>query len=440
MKNWIKFLAFTVISSPSYAQQSFSMDQAVKYALENNVNVKKAKIDEIIARKKVNETIGIGLPKIDGQFRYLNGENQRQLVDVSNFNSTLAKGTIVPLNFGLPHNNNLGASVSQLLFNGSYIVGLESSKTYKQTAALVKEKTEISVKEAVMMMYSGILATGENIKTLKDNQRILEKTLHDTRATYKAGLVELQNVEQLEYSYKNLVTVIGNLKRTEEKLLAGLKYLIGYPLDDPITLSSSLKEILEKNKVLPMDNGFDFQNHIDLKLKDNFVRTNKLLLKLERSKALPSLVAFYNPSYVSGGYNFSLLDNKWFYSANFGLQLDIPIFSGLQRHWRTEQAKLNLSKAHLDREDAEKQLKSEFFQKSKDYENASASFETAKDLVKLSSEIYRKQNVKFQEGIGTSFELSQSENQLYEAQTKYYQASVELIQAKISLDKAKGIL
>ena len=205
-------------------------------------------------------------------------------------------------------------------------------------------------------------------------------------------------------------------------------------------LSSSFDEVIDKNKQLIARDSFDFSNHIDLKLKQNQVRINQLSLKLEKSKALPSLAAFFNPSYVSGGYDFKPFSSDWFYSSNFGIQIDIPVFSGLQRHWKTEQAKLNLVKAQLDKEDAEKQLQSEYYQKATDYENALASYYTAEDLVKLSSEIYRKQNVKFKEGLGTSFELSQAENQLYEAQTKYYQAAIELIQAKVQLDKAKGIL
>lgn len=440
MKKRIKIFALIAFSMHIYAQKSFTIDEAVSYALENNVNVKKAKIDQTIAQKKVNETIGIGLPQINGKYNYINGKDQVQLVDVSNFNNAYPKGTIVPLNFGLPHINNLGLSVTQLLFNGSYIVGLESAKTYKETAALVEEKTEISIKEAVMMTYAGILATDENIKTLEENKRVLEKNLNDTKEVYKTGLTELQNVEQLEYSFKNLSTVIENLKRTKNKLNLGLKYLIGFPLEENLELSSTFDEVLYKNKQLITRENFDFSNHIDLKLKQNQIRVNKLLLKLERSKALPSLAAFFNPSYINGGYKFNLFNNDWFYSANFGLQLDIPIFSGLQRHWRTEQAKLNLSKAELDKEDAEKLLQSEYLQKSTEYENALASYTTAEDLIKLSSEIYRKQQVKFKEGLGTSFELSQAENQLYEAQTKYYQAAIELIQAKIKLDKAKGTL
>ena len=440
MKNWIKIFALTAFSTQMYAQKNLTIDEAVSYALENNVNVKKAKIDQTIAQQKVKETVGIGLPQVNGQVRYLNGENQVQLVDVSNFNNTFPKGTIVPLTFGLPHKFNAGLSVTQLLFNGSYIVGLESAKTYKETASLIKEKTDVSIKEAVMMMYAGILATEENIKTLEENKKVLEKNLNDTKQVYKTGLTELQSVEQLEYSYKNLSTVIDNLKRTKDKLNVGLKYLIGYPLEEKLVLSSSFDEVLDKNKQLIARDSFDFSNHIDLKLKQNQVRINQLLLKLEKSKALPSLAAFFNPSYVSGGYDFKPFSSDWFYSSNFGIQIDIPVFSGLQRHWKTEQAKLNLVKAQLDKEDAEKQLQSEYYQKATDYENALASYNTAEDLVKLSSEIYRKQNVKFKEGLGTSFELSQAENQLYEAQTKYYQAAIELIQAKVQLDKAKGIL
>lgn len=435
MKNWIKIFALTAFTTQVYAQKSLTIDEAVTYALENNVNVKKAKIDQTIAEQKVKETIGIGLPQVNGQAQYLNNlEIPVQFIEFG--------GNLVEMRAGVKHNANAGLTVNQLLFNGSYIVGLESSKTYKETAALVEEKTEMSIKEAVMMMYAGILATDENIKTLEENKRILDKNLNDTKVIYKTGLTELQNVEQLEYSFKNLSTVIENLKRTKTKLNQGLKYLIGYPLEQTLTLSSSFDEVLEKNKQIIANDNFDFSNHIDLRLKQNQIRINELLLKLEKSKALPTLSAFFNTRVTAMSKTFTIFDSsqKWYNPTSFGFQLDVPIFSGLQRHWKTEEAKLGLTKAQLDKEDTEKQLQSEYFQKSTEYENALASYETAQDLVKLSSEIYRKQNIKFKEGLGTSFELSQAENQLYEAQTKYYQAAIELIQAKIKLDKAKGIL
>jgi outer membrane protein TolC len=121
-------------------------------------------------------------------------------------------GTYIPVKFGQKQNATGGVTVSQLLFNGSYIVGLESSRAYREMSALATEKTVFTIKEAIMMSYAAVLVTDENIKTLEENNKVSGKILNDTRETYKAGLIELQNVEQLEYSYKNLVTNLENLK------------------------------------------------------------------------------------------------------------------------------------------------------------------------------------------------------------------------------------
>lgn len=442
MNKWIKIFAITAISTQMHAQQSFTMEQALQYAYENNVNVKKAKIDQIIADKKVKETIGIGLPQID-----LNGSYNYFLnIPVQLLPGELAgqpAGTYIPVKFGQKQSATGGVTVSQLLFNGSYIVGLESSRAYREMSALATEKTVFTIKEAIMMSYAAVLVTDENIKTLEENNKVSGKILNDTRETYKAGLIELQNVEQLEYSYKNLVTNLENLKRTKQKYLNALKYLIGYPQDEELKLLTSMEELIEKNQVLvDKSEQVDITNHIDLKLKENALRISELQLKYQKSKSLPSLSAALSSSYNGFSNKFTFFDKEqqWFNTSVFALQLNVPIFSGLQRSFQTQQAKLEVEKAKLDKDDAEKQLKSDYFGKIKDYENAYDSFKTAQDLVKLSSEIYRKQNVKFKEGLGTSFELSQSETQLFQAQSQFYLSALDLVKAKIALDKAKGTL
>jgi outer membrane protein TolC len=293
------------------------------------------------------------------------------------------------------------------------------------------------------MSYAAVLVTDENIKTLEENNKVSGKILNDTRETYKAGLIELQNVEQLEYSYKNLVTNLENLKRTKQKYLNALKYLIGYPQDEELKLLTYMEELIQKNQVLvDKSEQVDITNHIDLKLKENALRISELQLKYQKSKSLPSLSAALSSSYNGFSNKFTFFDKEqqWFNTSVFALQLNVPIFSGLQRSFQTQQAKLEVEKAKLDKDDAEKQLKSDYFGKIKDYENAYDSFKTAQDLVKLSSEIYRKQNVKFKEGLGTSFELSQSETQLFQAQSQFYLSALDLVKAKIALDKAKGTL
>lgn len=433
MRKLLNLFAVTAITVSAYAQKALSIDEAWQYAVDNNVNVQKAKIDQTIADQKVKETIGIGLPQVSAQSRYMN-----YLKIPVMFVDFQGNGNLMEFPMGHKHNWNNGITVQQLLFNGSYIVGLESAKTYKETAALVEEKTELSIKEGVLMTYAGILATDENIKTLEENQKVLEKNLSDTKIIYKTGLTEYQNVEQLEYSSKNLSTVINNLKRTRTKLLIGLKYMIGYPMDQDLVLTSGFDEILAKNNVLNSNEGYNFENHIDYRLKKNQLRINELLLKLEKSKALPTLASFFSVNANATGQK---LDNlNWNKPVYWGLQLDIPIFSGLQRHWKTEQAKLNVQKANLDLLDTQKNLQNKVGSTSIDYENALASYNNAKELIDLSESIYKKQQIKFKEGMGTSFELSQAESQLYDAQTKYYQAALNLIQAKTKLDEALGTL
>ena len=428
MKNrLLTAIAVSVFSVNAFAQQGLSIDDAWRYALENNVASQKAKIDRTIADQKVKETTGIGFPQVSAQAKYTDNIK----IPVVVFNGQEFK-------MGQKHNVGAGVTVSQLLFNGSYLVGLQSAKAYKETAALVEEKTQIGVKEGVLMTYAGILATDENIKTLEENQKVLEKNLSDTRIIYKTGLTEYQNVEQLEYSSKNLATVIANLKRTRTKMELGLKYLIGFPLDQPIVLTSSFDEVLAKNNNLVSVDNKNVDNHIDIRLKQNQLKINELLLKLEKSKALPSLAAFYSANANAMGSKLNEL--SWNYPMMWGLQLDIPIFSGLQRHWKTQQAKLNLQKADLDLADTRKNLLNNAGGAYLDYENALASYNNAKELIELSSSIYKKQQIKFKEGMGTSFDLSQAESQLYDAQTKYYQAALNLIQAKTKLDEALGTL
>lgn len=423
----LNFFALTAASAFAFAQQTLSIDQAWQYALQNNVNAQKAKIDRVIADQKVKETTGIGFPQVDAQAKYTNNIK----IPIVVFG-----GQAFPM--GQKHNVTGGITVSQLLFNGSYLVGLQSAKAYRETAALAEEKTNISVKQGVLMTYAGILATDENLLTLQDNQKVLNKNLEDTKTTYKVGLTEYQNVEQLEYSAKNLETIISNLKRTRTKLEQGLKYLIGFPLDEQLVLTSSFDEIIQKNNVLVNSEFGSFDNHVDYRLKQNQVKINELLLKLEKSKALPTLAAFYSANVNAMGEKLSSL--TWNYPMLWGLQLDIPIFSGFQRHWKTEQAKLNLQKANLDLEDTRRNLANQARASYLDYENALASFNNAKALIELSSSIYKKQQIKFKEGMGTSMELSQAESQLYDAQRQYYEAALNLVQSKTNLDEALGTL
>lgn len=452
----LNLFALTAVSAFAFAQESFTIDQAWRYAVDHNVNVQKAKIDQTIAEQKVKETTGIGLPQVDIQGKYTNFLNipvqqfpaimipdaiRSQMPELANLTPDQLMSTFVPLQFGQKHSGTAGVTLTQLLFNGSYLVGLQSAKAYKETVALIEEKTEISVKQGILMAYTGVVVTDENIKTLEENRKVAAKALHDTEVTYKVGLIELQNVEQQQYGYKSLVANLENLKRTREKLAMTLKYLMGYDLNESIALTSPLEELIHKNETLAaIENNPDVSQHVDYRLRQNALRLSELKLKLQKSKYLPTLAGFVNSSYNGNNNKFGeLWSGKWYNTSLWGIQLDIPVFNGFQRKWQTEQAKLDLKKAELDLNETQRSLKNNAYSASVDYQNAFNSFKNAQDLIELSSSIYKKEQIKFKEGMGSSFTLQQAESQLYDAQRQYYQAALNLIQSKNTLDEALGL-
>lgn len=439
MNKWFKIIALSA-SSVAFGQQSFTIDDAWNYAVQHNINVQKAKIDQTIADQKVKETTGIGLPQLDAQGKY----NYFLNVPVQLLPAELAggaPGTYIPVKFGQKQSATGGLTLTQLLFSGSYLVGLQSSKAYKETMALAEEKTEISVKEGISMAYAGVLVTDENIKTLEDNRKVAEKALHDLQETYKVGLVELQSVEQMEYSYKSLVANQQNLVRTRQRALVALKYLMNYPLDEPMDLTTPLDELVRRNEgLVALEDHYNFDNHIDYRLKENALKLSELQLKLQRSKFLPTLAAALSSNYNGYSNTFTFFDRqqKWFNTSVVALQLDVPIFNGFQRHWQLQQAKLNVEKAKLDLTETRNNLQNSAYSSAIEFENAYNLYKNSQDLIALSQSIYKKMQIKFKEGMATSSELQQAETQLYDAQSKYYQAAISLVQARTTYDTALG--
>lgn len=413
-----------------------TIDEAVELALQNNANVKKAALDVQAANQKVWETIAIGLPQISGQFGYNYFLNAQEQPMPDFFYGT---DNLLFLDSPVKQNISASATLSQLLFNGSYLVGLQSVKVYKLISELAKDKTDIAIKEAVHFAYTGVIVLDENLKTLEENRKISDKNLHDISEIYKVGLGEEQSVEQMQYNHSSLLVAINNAQQTRKTLLNSLKHLIGKPLSENLKLTTSLEKIIEKSSILQDENA-DLTNHIDLKLAENEVKSYELQLKNEKSKALPTVAAFLSGSINSYDKEFKLNDLIWHGTTIVGLSVELPIFSSFARKSRVEQAKINLEKALINKSETEINLQQQAQAKTIEYQNALATYNNTKELIRLSERIFNKQQTKFYEGIGSSFDLSQAERQKYDAQNQYIQAAFNLVQTKIALDKAIGKL
>lgn len=444
MKNKI-ILTLLLFASIVQAQEekksyTFSLDQAITHATTNNRSAINANRDIEMAKKKKWETTASGLPQINGTITYLNNfEIQKSLIPAEIFGGP--PGTFQEVAFGTKHSATGNLSLTQLLFDGSYIVALQASKTYLQFYENSKKKTDIEVREMIINSYGSVLLADESIQILQKNKKVLEKTLFDTDQTFKNGLIEEENVEQLKITLASVNNNLNYVTRLKDISLKMLKVNLGIEIEDELTLTDKLDDLTQKNLDLALKStDFNATSNINYVITQNFVEQRNLELKLEKSKALPSLSAGVNFGYNSFGDKFTFFnsDQKYFNYSNLGITLNVPIFSSFARSARTQQAKIALEKAKTDLTDTEQKLKLAYQNAKSDYEYSIEQYNSSKESLGLAERIENKQQIKFKEGLSSSFDFTEAQRQLYSSQQTYLQAMVDVINKKAALEKIIG--
>lgn len=427
----------TNTENPATKSYSFSLEQAITHALINNYSAINAGRDIESAKKKKWETTAMGLPQINSSLDYQNNiELQKSLIPAEFFGGN--KGEFMEVAFGTRHNMTARATLSQLLFDGSYIVALQASKTYLKYYENAKLKTDIDTKEMVINAYGNVLLAEEGINILEKNKATLEKTLFDTKETFKNGLIEEENVEQLQITLTSINSNINYNKRLLDVSYKMLKIALGIDIDADLKLTDKLDNLTISNLDMAFSQtGFNVANNINYQMAQNFQQQKELELKLEKSKALPTLSANVNFGYNAFGNQFEFFtkNQKWLNYSNLGISLNVPIFSSLARTARAQQAKIALDKAKTQLTETEQRLKLQYANAKSEYEFSIEEYETAKTNLSLAERIEKKQQIKFTEGLSSSFDFNDAQRQLYAAQQKYLQTMVEIINKKASLEK-----
>lgn len=427
-------LCFTV----GYSQEktSFTLDEAIQFALENNYTAINAARDIAAAKKRKWETTTIGLPQINAKVDYQNFLKQPvSLIPAEFFGGN--PGEFAEVAFGTKQTINATATLNQLIFDGSYLVGLQSAKVYLEISENAKVKTDIEIRKAVISAYGNVLLAEESVKVLDDNIENLERNLFETQKTFENGLTEEENVEQLQITLQSLKNNLNKTKRARNVSYRLLNFTMGRSIDAQLNLRDKLElltlQFLDLNIV---KKEFNVENNIDYRIAKNNERSQELLLKLERSYALPSLSAFINGGYAGNNNTFGFLDNEqqWFGSSIAGISLNVPVFSSGKRAAKSQQAKIAFEQAQTDLRATEQKLQLDIANARINYETSIDSYEIAKSNLDLATRIEQKNLIKFTEGISSSFDLRQAQLQLYSSQRDLLQAMVDVINEKTLLE------
>jgi outer membrane protein len=425
--------------NPAKQSFSFSLQQAIDHAVKNNYKSVNANRDIEISKQKKWETTAMGLPQINGKVDFLhNFTLQQQGISGNAFNPLGSPDEISTIAFGTKNTMIASATLSQLIFDGSYIVALQASKAYLQFFENAKKKTDNDIKETVVNAYGNVLLSEESIKILQSNKLILDKNYNDVNQIYKNGLGEQEAVEQIAITQATVNSSLNNVKRLREIAIKMLKLNLGIDLENELILTDNLDNLSKSNLDLALSNSeFKVENNIEYQIASSIVTQKRLLLKLEKSKALPSLGAAFNIGYNSfaNQFNFLSSNQKWNNFSNVGVSLSIPIFSSFGFGAKVQQAKIAFDQSQTQQKEAEQGLKLLYEKSKSDFDFSIEQYVTAKSNLNLAERIEKKQQIKFKEGLSTSFEFSEAQRQLYATQQTYLQSMVDIINKKAALEK-----
>ena len=415
---------------------SFSLEEAVVYALENNYKAINANKDIIDAQKQKWETIAGGLPQIEGAVSYQNQLKQPvSLLPAEFFGGE--PGTFTPIVFGQAQTASATATLKQQIFDGSYIVGVQASKAFISYSANNKEKTDLEVRKAVVEAYGNVLLAKESVAIFEKNRETLNKNLYETKKIYENGLGDEESVDQLQITLSSVENQWRNAQRLEKLTLQMLNLVMGLDITTSTILKEDLDTLTQKEMDLRLlDQELTMENNVDYKLALNLNEQRFFELKLAKSRALPTLNAFINYGSTAFSQNFDFFsgDQQWFDSSVLGFDLSIPIFSSFKRSATTARAKIALEKAKTQLEEAKESIRLQLENAKSEYLFSIEQYATSKENLALAERIENKNQIKYFEGLASSFELRQAQTQLYTAQQEYLQSMVGVINKKTELE------
>ncbi len=436
---FIVSMFFVFAFAKAQTAKTFTLDQAVTFALDSNYTAINARRDIAKAIKQKWETTAAGLPQINGSFDYNYQIKQpTQLIPAEFFGGE--PGTFAPVVFGTQQNATATATLSQLIFDGSYLVGLQAAKTFLDFSENANEKTQLEVRKGVINAYGSVLLTQESIKILDRNIANLRENLRETKAIYENGFAEEEDVEQLQITLQSLENQRSNTLRMEEIAKQMFNLALGLDINTPVTLVEDLDALATPALGL-LNDTVNLEQNVDYKIATNLTEQRALEVKLEKSKALPSLSGFINLGTFAGRneFNFFDSDEKWFAQSITGFSLNVPIFSSGMRNAKTARAEIALDQAQTDKEATEQQIMLEYASAKSDHELAIDNYTTAQKNLALAQRIEEKNQIKFKEGISTSFDLRQAQTQLYQVQQELIQSMLSIITTKADLETVLNV-
>ncbi len=432
----------TIIASALLAQAqgplNLSLQQAMDLAAKQSYAVRSSALEAEKSIERSKEVTAIGFPQINGKVE-LNNYIDVPTQLIPNFFSTDGSGPeFIAAQFGVPWSMNAGVTLTQLLFDGSYLVGLKAARELKTQSNEDLQKAQADARNQTAKAYFGVLAAEEGSRLVSEGIPLLEKSLLEVTAMMDAGFMEQTDVDRISIQLEQARARKRDFDQQGDVARMLLALTLGTPQGTPITLTDKLETILnDAGEIGLTEQPLDANSHVEQSSANTLVRLQELSVKADKAKALPSLGGFVSHSQVWNGPEFDPGGTYPFFPTTlWGLQLNVPIFSSGNRYHKVKQSQLALEQVRINQTATEQRLITMAEQQRSQARSAYDNFMTEQRNLNLSKNIFDRTSIKFTNGSAASFELTQEQGNYLVAQQTYVQTLVQLLIARADLRKA----
>lgn len=425
--------------------QAFTLQEAIDFAIQKNVNVRNGQLDAVSAEARIKEVKASALPQVAGSASVTdNLIIQRAFLPANFFDPNASPDApAVPVQFGVKYAGNATVSLNQVIYSASLNVGLRAAATYRELAQRNLQSTKVTVAEQVAKAYYGVLVAVERAKLLDYNIGRLDTLFKETQAMNQQGFVEKLDVQRLEVQANNLRAERQNVQNLIELSYTLLKFQMGLGINEEITLSEQLQDraVEDLRPLISADPTFQYQSRIEYSTLETQIKLAEQDIELTQKGYYPSVSGFANYGYNSGRNIFSqLITAPWLNFGTVGLSLQVPIFDGFLKRNQLAQKRITLQKAQNNGELLRNSIDLQIRQASITLNNGLQTLQTQQRNRDLAQEIVRVSQIKYKEGVGSSIEVLNAEASLREAQTNYFSSLYDFLIAKVDQDRSLGRL
>lgn len=434
---------FMLLAIGANAQSGITLQDAINYAIANNEELKNAKVATLDADAQVFETRADGLPQVNANFGYNNNTQiPVNLVPANVFDPNAPADEIAAVRFGIQHQSNFNVTATQMIWDGSFFIGLQAAKMLKEKVLVDEEKTKLDVIEQVTKAYYLVLVNEVRTDLIDTNISTIESTLEDTRALYENGFAEKIDVTRLQVQLNNLKTERQGVEQGIASSKNLLKLTMGMPVTKEVNLIGDL-DGLDFGYSLSDVNEFNVQERIEARQMDYLKNLAELDIKNVYSQYIPKVTFNAGWGRNSGNDSFGNLWNnnrQWFTNSSIGINVSIPIFDGLRKKYTVARKKYQLETLDNQYSLLTNSLQQQLLNAQEALDVNLQRLEVQKENMALAKEVGDITREKYTEGVGSNLELINSEKDYKEAEINYLNALYQAIIAKVDLDKALGKL